>query len=146
MNISGSAIFCDDIRQELGGKYSLMGCYTGSIVFSDALPTVCPKFCIQAELSIPLNYDFRTVNFFLEVEMEDGESHKIFETGAIEPERPRNLTEEQAAKDDAVLQINIPVTFTPFEVPTLGVLKMRAYVDDRLIKLGSLIIETATKP
>lgn len=39
-----SAQVCDDIRQEVGNKYSLIGCY-GSSMLVNAFPVVLPKLC-----------------------------------------------------------------------------------------------------
>lgn len=40
------AIFCDDIRQEMGNKRSYMGVYTGDLVVSSPLPVVMSKLAI----------------------------------------------------------------------------------------------------
>jgi len=47
------AIWCDDIRMELGNKPSFMGVYTGGIVVP-ALPTVLPKLCVYAWVVSPI--------------------------------------------------------------------------------------------
>ena len=38
------AQFCDDVRQEVGNKFSLMGCY-GTDLFVPAFPITLPKLC-----------------------------------------------------------------------------------------------------
>ncbi|MDD2774459.1 MAG: hypothetical protein PHU06_00740 [Gallionella sp.] len=55
-HFSCSAIFCDDIRQELHGKMSLMGIYNGSM-YVPVFPIVLPKICAFFELRI--SSDFR---------------------------------------------------------------------------------------
>ncbi len=40
------AIFCDDIRQEVGNKRSYMGVYTGDLVVSSPLPVIMSKLAI----------------------------------------------------------------------------------------------------
>lgn len=49
-----NVIYCDDIRQEVGDKISLMGIYTGDIIF-DQLPSVLPKFSLLATFSLDLS-------------------------------------------------------------------------------------------
>ncbi len=39
-----SSQFCDDVRHEIGGKYSLIGCYGGYLQVSP-IPSVLPKLC-----------------------------------------------------------------------------------------------------
>ena len=51
------AQFCDDIRQEINGKYSLIGCYTDDIIV-DKFPTVLPKLCAQIRAVTPLGKPF----------------------------------------------------------------------------------------
>ena len=43
------AIFCDDIRQEIGNKVSLMGCYQGEL-FVPFVPLMLPKLCVQVTI------------------------------------------------------------------------------------------------
>lgn len=51
------AQFCDDIRQEIGNKYSLMGCYGDEMVF-DKLPAVASKLCAQIRVITPADRPF----------------------------------------------------------------------------------------
>lgn len=46
----GSVIFCDDIRDEIGGKTTLVGCYTTEIVVNTDFPVTLPKFGIACRL------------------------------------------------------------------------------------------------
>ena len=39
------AQFCDDVRQEIGNKFSLMGCY-GADLYVPAFPITLPKLCV----------------------------------------------------------------------------------------------------
>ena len=51
------AQFCDDIRHEVGNKFSLMGCYGDDMVF-DKLPAVAPKLCAQIRVITPADRPF----------------------------------------------------------------------------------------
>ncbi len=44
------AIFCDDIRHEVGNKVSFMGCYQGEL-FVPFVPLMLPKLCVQVTIS-----------------------------------------------------------------------------------------------
>ena len=39
------AQFCDDFRQEIGNKFSLMGCY-GTDLYVPQFPITLPKLCV----------------------------------------------------------------------------------------------------
>ena len=55
MLYTGSTIFCDDIREEISGKYSLIGCYRADMVFEIPPPVVIAKFCVQISIRIPIS-------------------------------------------------------------------------------------------
>lgn len=46
-----STVFCDDIRHEIGGKLSLIGCY-GETVSLPQLPASIPKLCVFFVLNL----------------------------------------------------------------------------------------------
>lgn len=48
------AIWCDDIRQEVGNKPSFMGVYTGGLIVP-ALPTVLPRLAIWCWVVTPID-------------------------------------------------------------------------------------------
>lgn len=52
-----TALFCDDIREEVGNKVSLMGCYAGEM-FVDRLPAALPKLCAFVTVFTPLARPF----------------------------------------------------------------------------------------
>lgn len=43
------SVFCDDIRQELGGKLTYVGVYTGALL-TQSFPLVLPKFFVGVSL------------------------------------------------------------------------------------------------
>lgn len=47
-------IYCDDIRQEVSGKLTLVGVYS-NILYAQAIPIVLPKLCIIARLVSPID-------------------------------------------------------------------------------------------
>jgi hypothetical protein len=52
-----STQFCDDIRQEVGNKLSLMGCYSATIQV-ERVPAVLPKLCAVVKVYTPLERPF----------------------------------------------------------------------------------------
>jgi hypothetical protein len=54
MDPSGNAIFCDDIREEVAGKFSLIGCYAGDMQFTNVVfPIGIPKLAIFVLARLP---------------------------------------------------------------------------------------------
>lgn len=54
--------FCDDVRHEVGNKYSLMGCYADELII-DKLPTVLPKLAAQIRAITPIDNLFSKLIF-----------------------------------------------------------------------------------
>lgn len=50
MALTAVAVFCDDIRQEVGNKVSIIGVYGGDIKFKAKPPIVYPKLCVAVWL------------------------------------------------------------------------------------------------
>jgi len=49
--------FCDDVRYEVGNKYSLIGCYSDELIV-DKLPALLPKLCVQIRAFTPIEKGF----------------------------------------------------------------------------------------
>lgn len=60
-----TAQFCDDIRHERGGKFSLIGCYRDEMLVP-TLPYVAPRFCAQVLVSTPLDQPFEHLKISLQ--------------------------------------------------------------------------------
>ena len=59
------AVFCDDIRREIGDKMSLMGCYQSEL-FVPFLPVVLPKLCVFVTISTPVNRPLKVLKIRLD--------------------------------------------------------------------------------
>jgi hypothetical protein len=51
------AQFCDDVRQEIGNKFSLMGCY-GTDLYVPSFPITLPKLCAFVHVRTPREQPF----------------------------------------------------------------------------------------
>ena len=61
MDQYGYSIFCDDIRNEPGGKLSFIGCYNGVILISGQFPLVLPKLCVHTHIFSPASRPFGSI-------------------------------------------------------------------------------------
>lgn len=56
-------VFCDDIRHEIGGKFSLIGIYSGEMLIgAPQFPVVLSKLAIHIWISTPINSPFKSVS------------------------------------------------------------------------------------
>lgn len=56
------AVFCDDIRHEVGNKASLIGIYNGDLLASD-LPIFMPRLGVMFQLRTALDYELSNVTY-----------------------------------------------------------------------------------
>lgn len=82
-DLHGTAIFCDDVREELGGLYSLIGVY-GDNVKVPSFPGAMAKLGIYVRLNV--SQDFGPCDVDLILIYPDGEEQKAttFSRGMIE--------------------------------------------------------------
>lgn len=52
------ALWCDDIRQEIGNKPSFMGAYVGGLTVP-SLPTMLPRLSVYVWVTTPIEHPFR---------------------------------------------------------------------------------------
>jgi hypothetical protein len=58
------AQFCDDVRQEIGNKFSLMGCY-GTDLYVPEFPITLPKLCAFVHVRTPREQPFERLTLRL---------------------------------------------------------------------------------
>jgi hypothetical protein len=61
MNRFGYSIFCDDIRNEIGGKLSFIGCYNTVMLANSDFSLLPPEFCAHLHLLTDVAQPFKSV-------------------------------------------------------------------------------------
>jgi len=129
------ALFCDDIRQELGNKYSLMGCYGDELII-EQLPAVLGKLCVQLRAITPADQPFEKLIFraFLNDEL------------LAEIEMPKAQLEEAknliASRDDAKrLTVMAIMGFSPLAISEESRLRVEAESEEGILRGGVLTIK-----
>lgn len=137
-DVYGYTFFCDDIRQEVGQKFSLVGAYPGRMIVHGAFPCLLPKFavfvtCVQRVRSyIPI----KKFHIYLPDTSEDGEPSYYLDSMPIEiPPEPNN---EHAIAMGTALTVLAPVVLA---MP--GMIKVRAERAGELVRCGALTVEQA---
>jgi hypothetical protein len=141
--VFGDTIFCDDIRQESGGKLSLMGCYSNIIVLHSPFPFIFPKFgfyitLVQRREVLDPNIK---IKIFLPGDPEDApsfhsEAHETTE-GAVAEETAR-LVEGLPRSDQRVVTMHASIVAAPLTIKERGIIKVRVLRQGELIRLGGI--------
>jgi hypothetical protein len=147
MNRYGYSIFCDDIRNETGGKLSFIGCYNGVIFISGEFPLVLPKLCVHTHIVSPASQPFCsiTVRCYL-----PGDDEPSFEEPIETPDPHDQAGLVANLKTDTGAPLLIvaatSLIFTPLALRSTGLMRVRAAADGgEEIRLGSLRIERASQ-
>lgn len=138
----GTTVFCDDVRHEVGGKKSLMGIYSGDMIFAGSAPAVMPNLCVNitwfcGQDDLPNKLGFR---IFI-----DGtdERQEVFSTD-IEPAMfpPPPPLEPDALDPDAprVVSLAFEARFLNLEFKENSRLRARAIVDGVEHRIGALAV------
>jgi hypothetical protein len=143
MNRYGYSIFCDDIRNEAGGKLSFIGCYNGIILISGQFPLVLPKLCVHVHILSPASQPFSSIAVRCYL---PGDDKPFFEEPIETPERQDQTELVVNLKTDTSAPLFIvaatSLIFAPLELRNSGLMRVRAVIDaDQELRLGSLRIE-----
>lgn len=131
----GYTIFCDDIRDEIGGKTSLMGRYVGSMNIGAAAPPpgetlAFAKFAAATQIVAPKEYEVAHARIALTLDQK-GQPPQLLAEVNIDP--PDLADTEMDLK---MFGVNFIVA--PLLLPGNCLLRVRGYLDGREVKAGSL--------
>ena len=131
-----TAIFCDDIRQEVGNKLSFIGCYQGEL-FVPMAPIALPKLCVFASVWTSKEKPFKSLTIRI---VQDDETElariEIPEEGIKEASQITDETSTRKAFSTAIV-------FAPFAVEKPTMLKLVATTEDGEIVGPRLLIKVA---
>jgi hypothetical protein len=132
---SAECIFCDDIRQEAGDKYSCMGIYTSEVLL-DSLPRTLPMFSVVVFLSSPATNIFTNVKVVLDIFGKE-QVHDISEDDINEF---KNDIAQQLTRYNDIERALMTAQFTlaPLSVPDTGSIGVRVNVDGCEIPAGKI--------
>lgn len=141
MNSYGYTIFCDDIRQEVGSKLTFVGAYSADLNFTDPPPSALMKLCFFSVVYLAPEQLGETIRYVVYGNKEE----VLFQTEqSIAVDAAKKLLESQPPEEDSpkFVQMAVAAMIAPFPLSE-GRVRVRAYVGDILIKLGSLRLNYA---
>ena len=118
-----TAIFCDDIRHEVGNKMSFMGCYQGEL-FVPSAPIALAKLCVYVTLITPIGRPVQSLLF--KVLQEDDMELARIELPA-EALRNSNFVVEGSATRAG---LNAAMVFSPFVIEKSTILRVLAITEE----------------
>jgi hypothetical protein len=138
----GTTIFCDDIRDELGGKLSLIGVYGPDLIIDAPFPALLPKLGILVNARIPID---RTISGLRLIIYAPGDADNVPSVDTELPWHPPNTAQELGDPPfpDAVVSHNFAgrLLLSPFVIKEEGYVRVRLICGDETIRVGALQIK-----
>ncbi|MFM9862463.1 MAG: DUF6941 family protein [Micropepsaceae bacterium] len=131
----GTTIFCDDIREEVGGKHTFVGCYPGFLVVP-RFPVALPKLCLAITYLEPIHFTHEKITVRVYAPADDKAIYHtefLTDVGRM-PEFPLKQDEQPVIRGMTVF-----VVFPNLEVASPGLLKVRAERVGKITRLGALV-------
>lgn len=143
----GSTIFCDDIRHEIGGKFSYIGIYTGTINFNQPLPQKLSKFAFAIKYSERPGESTENVNvrIYMPGDPED-EPHTMVELPMDDIRANIPPREKLENAQDPILTTTFHIAMENVEFKENGLIKVRAYRGDLEVRMGTIQVQYTPPP
>lgn len=134
-----TAIFCDDIRHEVGSKLSYMGCYQGEIIVQ-ITPVVLPKLCVSVSVSTPKERPFKSLVIRV-IQDDDVELARM----DIPKEDIKGITgsSQFSDKTSTRISLNTAIVFSPFVIEKPTMLRLVATTEEGEITGPRVLIKVA---
>ena len=144
MNRHVFTIFCDDIRQEIGGKLSYIGVY-GAQMFVPSFPITLPKLCLAMSMITPIDAPFRKLAMRIlkdDTQLAEGVLDETQLAGAVEASTDVPADERK----DRILTLQSMFVFSPFQLEGPCTLKVRVETESGELRGVGLRIDQAPAP
>jgi len=132
-----TAIFCDDIRYEMGGKISYMGCYQSEIIVHTA-PILLAKLCVFASVYTPKDRLFKSLIFRV-LQDDDVELARV-EVPTENLKRTANQTNDKSITRQF---LSTSIVFSPFAIEKPTMLRIMAITEEGEITGPRILIKVA---
>lgn len=123
-----STTYCDDLRQEVGGKQSLIGVYNG-VMFVQQFPVTLPKFWVVASYVVPRGEPPKSLKFRI---FKDNEPLADLDAAPEYLEQLAHAREPVVPPPDGsqkVISTQTQVCFAPLVIDAPCVLRVTAITD-----------------
>ncbi|WP_062176425.1 hypothetical protein [Sphingopyxis sp. C-1] len=138
---TGHVVFCDDIREELGGKLTYVGVYRNALVISAAAPVTLPQLC--AAVSLRIEPPTESLAITLRISRSDSDE-ALFEAQveleALVAPPPSPFSD---ANSVPFFELFFPVRMQSLVIERDCAIKVRAHIGDDEIRLGAILVSFA---
>lgn len=139
----GYALYFDDLRQEINGKYSLMGMYDAVMILYDPVPTTFSSFGIFVHYQEPRDIAItRKGDIIFQVYFPWDEVDRPSITTPFPFEEIAKSAAPSREEEDLIslVAFHFPIIIKNFVVQKTGFIRVRALLDGEIIRISALEI------
>jgi hypothetical protein len=137
-NRRGYVIFCDDIRREVGGKYTLVGIYRSDMVIHAELPVALPKLGLAIQVQSPIDKPLDRVKVLISLPGDSEGSPSV--TAELVGSKALARSPEVPEDIECFVALNAELVLSPVEIKQEGYIRVRAETEGELLRIGALRI------
>lgn len=127
------AIYCDDIRNEIGGKMTLVGIYSGQLLAA-AVPCTLPKLCLVLTLSTAKDEPFKSISITGKFS-----ENEVFRMELAEEQIEEIRAQAGPPKPDARhYSMQLMAILSPFQLEHAGKLSLEVLADGERLECAGL--------
>jgi hypothetical protein len=149
-DVYGYTIFCDDIRQEVGGKVSFIGSYSGTMIVNVPFPATLPIFAMGITLLQRRRVFIPNIRLWVflpgdpddapSMQAEAGESIDGAIAAATSAETDALHPDAHGLEEDRYVILHTHIRVSQLTIKQPGVMKVRAVIVDDMVRLGGMRI------
>ena len=128
-------IYCDDVREEIGSKFSYMGVYGADLVIPK-FPVVLPKLCLVVKVILDIEKPLHDLEVIV---LQGDEEREILGTGQIQFPPKESIQTE--GSNFIVFQTFL--ILSPFQIDGETILRVHAKTGSEILKGVALRIKSA---
>ena len=132
--VDATLIVCEDIREEAGGKKSLMGIFRGDII-CPSLPIQIPKLCFRATFRTEKKAPIRSLEF--EVETLGTPLFKM----PVAEEQLKNMAQLYDNPEATHLEYIVELVAAPITLTKEGPIRVWARINNRRKRVGGVWVK-----
>ena len=138
MNRYAHAFFCDDVRNEIGGKTSFIGVYSDKMLAS-SLPGTVPKLCVVISLHTAIDQRFESISIRGEFRGQD-----VFKMD-LEKDQLQAMAAHvpEPSPDTKAFFIQLMAILSPLQIEGPGKIRLHVVADGEELHCGGLVIDVA---
>ena len=133
-------MYCDDIREEAGNKFSYMGVYAGELTVPSA-PVWLPKLCIAVKAITDIGDPFETLEVRI-VKVKGDDETELLSTGSV----PLPAKLPGLDNDSIRLVAQVTIMLAPFQIDKETMLRVKATTEREELRGMALRIRIVPPP